>query len=120
LLEEIPGILNIGVDCDRIASCVVNPSTLMPLPSRSTSAGLPVVHRVEPKIVAQDAAKLFCLLSTVTYAFSLGQRRPAAQGGGTAGTGARGRDSSSRGTTPPLPATRRLVGASRLRRRSPS
>jgi hypothetical protein len=77
-------------------------------------------HRVEPKIVAPDAAKLFCLLSAVTYAFSLGQRCPAAQGGGTAGTGARGRDSSSRGITPPLPATRRLVGASRLRRRSPS
>ena len=40
---------------------------------------------------------------------SLGQRRPGAQGSGTAGTGARGCDSSGRGITPPIPATSRLA-----------
>ena len=39
------------------------------------------------------------------------------QGSGTAGTGARGSDSSGRGITPPIPATGRLAGASQLHRR---
>jgi hypothetical protein len=43
--------------------------------------------RVEREIVATNAAQLFCLLSAVPNAFSLGQRRPGAQGSGTAGTG---------------------------------
>ena len=72
------------------------------------------------EIVASNSAQLFFLLSAVTNAFSLGQRRPGAQGSGTAGTGARGSDSSGRGITPPIPASRRLAGASRLHRRLPS
>jgi transposase InsO family protein len=63
------------------------------------------------EIAASNSSQLFCLLSAVTYAFSLGQRCPGAQGRGTAGTGARGCDSSGRGITPPIPATRRLAGA---------
>ena len=49
------------------------------------------------EIVATNSAQLFCLLSAVTNAFSLGQRRPGAQGSGAAGTGARGSDSTGRG-----------------------
>jgi putative transposase len=41
----------------------------------------------EREIVATNSAQLFCLLSAVPNAFSLGQRRPGAQGSGTAGTG---------------------------------
>ena len=55
-------------------------------------------------------------ISAVPNAFSLGQRRPGAPGSGTAGTGARGRDSSGWGITPSIPATGRLAGASRLHR----
>jgi hypothetical protein len=44
-------------------------------------------------------------------AFSLGQRHPRAQSSGTAGTGARGGDSSGRRITPPIPALRRLAGS---------
>jgi transposase InsO family protein len=40
---------------------------------------------------------------------ALGKERPGAQGNGTAGTGARGSDSTGRGITPPEPETRRLV-----------
>ena len=76
-------------------------------------------YRVEREIVATNSAQLFCLLSAVPNAFSLGQRRPGAQGSGTAGTGARGSDSSGRGITPSIPATRRLAGASRLHRHLP-
>jgi hypothetical protein len=54
-------------------------------------------YRVEREIVATNSAQLFCLLSAVTNAFSLGQRRPGAQGSGAAGTGARGSDSTGRG-----------------------
>jgi hypothetical protein len=71
-------------------------------------------YGVEPEIFASDPAKLFCLLSAVAYSFSFGQRRAGAQSGGTAGAGARGVDSSSRGITPPIPATRRLAGATRF------
>ena len=77
-------------------------------------------YRVEREIVATNSAQLFCLLSAVPNAFSLGQRCPGAQGSGTAGTGARGSDSTGRGITPPISATRRLAGASRLPRRLPS
>jgi hypothetical protein len=65
--------------------------------------------RVEPEIVTPNSAQLFCLLSAVADAFSLGQRRAGAQSCGIPATGARGSDSSGRGTTPPIPATRRLV-----------
>ncbi len=41
-LEDIPGIFNMNICADREPSPAV-PSTLMPLPSRSSSAGLPVV-----------------------------------------------------------------------------
>ena len=54
--------------------------------------------------------------SAVPNAFSLGQRRPGAQGSGTAGTGSRGSDSTGRGITPPISTTRRLAGASQLHR----
>jgi hypothetical protein len=73
-------------------------------------------YRVEREIIASNSAHLSCLLSAVMNAFSLGQRRPGAQGSGTAGTGARGSDSTGRGITPPISATRRLTGANRLRR----
>ena len=46
------------------------------------------------------------------YAFGLGQRRPGAPGRGTAGTGARGCNSSARGIAPPIPVARRLAGVS--------
>jgi hypothetical protein len=49
-------------------------------------------YRVGREIVASDSAKVFCLLSAIPYAFSLGQRRPGPQRSGTAGTGARGSD----------------------------
>src|SRR5258708_15270997 len=64
-----------------------------------------------PEVATANFAKLFCLLSAVAYAFSLGQRRAGAQSGGATATGARGSDSSGRRITPPIPATRRLVAA---------
>jgi hypothetical protein len=70
--------------------------------------------RVEREIVATNSAQLFCLLSAVPNAFSLGQRRPGAQSSGTAGTGSRGSDSTGRGITPPISTTRCLAGASQL------
>ena len=72
--------------------------------------------RVEREIVVTNSAQLFCLLSAVPNEFSLGQRRPGAQGSGAAGTGARGRDSTGRGITPPISTTRCLAGASQLHR----
>ena len=72
--------------------------------------------RVEREIVATNSAQLFCLLSAVTYAFSLGQRRPGTPGSGTAGTGARGSDSTGRGITPPISTTRCSAAASQLHR----
>ena len=66
-------------------------------------------YRVEPEIVTPNSAPLFCLLSAVADAFSLGQRRARAQSCGAPATGARGSDSSGRGPPPPIPAPRRLV-----------
>jgi hypothetical protein len=76
-------------------------------------------YRVEREIVA-NSAQPFCLLLAVTNAFSLGQRRPGAHGSGTAGTEARGSDSTGGRITPPISATRRLAGASQSRRCLPS
>ena len=72
--------------------------------------------RGEREIDATNSAQLFCLLSTVPNALSLGHRRPGAPGSGTAGTGARGCDSTGRGITPPIRALRCLAGASPLHR----